>query len=222
MTDIRSDLPDRLYRVPVVAVLRAGEAGEYLPVIESLVSGGLLSIELTLSTRGVFKRLPELVAEFDRHADIGVGTVTTLPEAERAMDAGAAFIVTPVTSAPITEACVARGVPVFPGAFSPTEVHTAWSAGATAVKVFPAATVGAGYLRQLHGPFPDLRVVPSGGLDIEGCRAWMQAGAAAVSVGGPLLGDAFSGGALTALSARTRVLIDTVQQARATYDARSV
>ncbi|MFP3462212.1 bifunctional 4-hydroxy-2-oxoglutarate aldolase/2-dehydro-3-deoxy-phosphogluconate aldolase [Arthrobacter globiformis] len=187
-----------------VAVLRARHATDYAPVIEGLQRGGVLSIELTLSTPGVWEELPLLRERFGDTLEIGVGTVTEASEAETALDLGAAYIVTPVTDAGVIAACVRRGVPVYPGGLTPTELHTGWKLGATAVKVFPASTVGAGYVSQLRGPFPDIEVIPSGGVNIEDVPAWIAAGALAVSLGGPLLGDAFKGGDLQDLTARAR------------------
>jgi len=198
----------------VVAVLRAKHAKDYSPVIEALRVGGVLSIELTLSTPGVFEELPLLLDRFGDAVEIGVGTVTTPAEAETALDLGAADIVTPITEPDVITACTRRGVPVFPGGLPPTELHTGWKLGATAVKLFPASTVGPGYISQLRGPFPDIQVVPSGGLTIEDVPAWIRAGALAVSLGGPLLGDAFKGGSLPELTTRARRVRNLVDGAR--------
>lgn len=187
---------------PVVAVLRAGHAREYAPVIAALADGGVRSIELTLSTAGVFELLPGLIRDFGDQIEIGVGTVTAEAEASEALDAGARFLVTPVTDTAIVRAAAERDIPVFPGGLTPTELFTGWRAGATAVKVFPASTVGVGYIAQLRGPFPDLAVIPSGGVEIEDAPGWIRAGAMAVSLGGPLIGDAFKGGDLAALTRR--------------------
>jgi len=210
----RSPVSPILAANPVLAVLRADHADEYAPVIEALVSGGIRSIELTLSTAGVFAELPALAAEFGADVEIGVGTITSEADAVRAMDCGACFLVTPVADAGIVRAAVARGVPVFPGGLTPTELWTGWHAGATAVKVFPATTVGPGYISQLRGPFPDIAVVPSGGVTMADAAAWIAAGAVAVSLGGPLLGDAFKGGSRSALQERARRVTAMVAEAR--------
>lgn len=196
----------------VVAVLRATHATEYAPVIDALQQGGVLSIELTLSTPGVFDELPRLQEHFGDSLEIGVGTVTTADEAETALDLGAAYVVTPVTDTEIVAACVRRGVPVYPGGLTPTELHAGWKLGATAVKIFPASTVGASYVGQLRGPLPDIQVIPSGGVNIEDVPAWIRASALAVSLGGPLLGDAFKGGDLQELTARARRVRDLVDE----------
>jgi 2-dehydro-3-deoxyphosphogluconate aldolase/(4S)-4-hydroxy-2-oxoglutarate aldolase len=106
----------------------------------------------------------------------------------------------------VVRLAVERQVPVFPGGLSPTELAAGWDAGATAVKIFPAQTVGAGYLKHLRGPFPDLEAIPSGGVDLDATREWLDAGAVAVSIGGPLLGDALKGGDLAALRDRCRAV----------------
>lgn len=112
-----------------------------------------------------------------------------------------------VPSVPGLAQATDAGVPIVPGGMTPTELFASWSAGASAVKVFPAGQVGPGYLKDLRGPFPDLVAVPSGGVDLAGAEAWLRAGAVAVSVGGPLLGDAFAGGDLSALRERAAAFV---------------
>ncbi|WP_130175926.1 bifunctional 4-hydroxy-2-oxoglutarate aldolase/2-dehydro-3-deoxy-phosphogluconate aldolase [Cryobacterium sp. SO1] len=202
-----------LQATPVVAVLRARHAREYAPVIEALVRGGVRSIELTLSTDGVFAFLPELKQEFGPDVEIGVGTVTSREEAARALDDGADYLVTPAMVVDVVHMAVQAGVPVYPGGLTPTELLTGMQAGATAVKLFPASAVGPGYLGQLRGPFPDMRVIPSGGIGIDDAADWIAAGALAVSLGGPLLRDAFAGGSLAALTARAERLSSLVADA---------
>jgi 2-dehydro-3-deoxyphosphogluconate aldolase/(4S)-4-hydroxy-2-oxoglutarate aldolase len=111
------------------------------------------------------------------------------------------------------DAAVARGIPIIPGGLTPTELHAGWSAGAAAVKVFPASTVGSDYIGQLHGPFPEMQLIPSGGISIQDAPKWISAGALAVSLGGPLIGDAFAGGSLTQLTQRARLVTELVTAA---------
>lgn len=198
-----------------IAVLRASHARAYAPVVEALVHGGVLSIELTLSTPGVFEELPLLQGRFGSAAEFGVGTVTTVEEAVRAIEAGATYLVTPLTDSAIISAAVQRGVAIYPGGLTPTELFTGWTAGATAVKVFPASVVGPGYVSMLRGPFPGIEVVPSGGVSIDDAAEWMAAGVLAVSLGGPLLGDAFKGGDLRKLTERAHRLRNIVDEAKA-------
>ncbi|MET1088361.1 MAG: bifunctional 4-hydroxy-2-oxoglutarate aldolase/2-dehydro-3-deoxy-phosphogluconate aldolase, partial [Arthrobacter sp.] len=172
--------------------------------------GGVRFIELTLTTKGVFEYFPGICETFGDAAEIGVGTVTTTDQAERSLDFGAQFLVTPSMNLDIVHAAVTRGVPIIPGGLTPTELHTGWSAGAAAVKVFPASTVGPDYIRQLHGPFPQMQLIPSGGISIEDAPKWISAGALAVSLGGPLIGDAFDCGSLTQLTQRARHVTELV------------
>lgn len=204
-------LPSRpLLERPLIAVLRAARAEDYDPVIAALADSGVRSIEVTLSTPGTIPRVPELRSIVGDTVEVGVGTVTSAADARAAIDAGASYIVTPVMRPEVIETCVAAGVPVYPGALTPTEVLAAWETGATAVKIFPASTVGPEYGSHLRGPFPDLRFIPSGGIDLDGIEQWLRAGATAVSVGGPLLGDALRGGSLADLRARTRDAVQLV------------
>lgn len=198
---------------PVIAVMRTSHAREYAPVIEALMRGGVRSLELTLSTQGVFDELPRLKDQFGTAAEIGVGTITSLSQAQQALDGGADYLVTPAMDTAVINAAIERGIPVYPGGLTPTELQAGWQAGATAVKLFPASAVGPGYIGQLRGPFPDMRIVPSGGIGIEDAPAWIEAGALAVSLGGPLLRDAFSGGSLTELATRAEKLTGLVAEA---------
>lgn len=201
MTD-RLPLPERSAASRLIVVMRATSAEQYPEVIDVLAEAGARSIELTLTTPGTLEALPDLVRRFGDRVDLGVGTITTVEQARRACDGGAAYLVTPVIDHPVISASLDRGVPIVPGGLTPTELHSAWAAGASAVKVFPSSVVGAGYVKDLRGPFPELRVIPSGGVDLDAAEAWLAAGADAVSVGGPLLGDAFQGGDLEALADR--------------------
>ncbi|MHA7261640.1 bifunctional 4-hydroxy-2-oxoglutarate aldolase/2-dehydro-3-deoxy-phosphogluconate aldolase [Arthrobacter sp. TMN-37] len=203
-----------LLRNPVVAVLRAGHADQYAPVVEALLAGGVTSIELTLSTPGALDELPRLLERFGSAAEIGIGTVTAAGQAQQAIDAGAAYIVTPVMDLPTVRLCVERGIPVYPGGLTPTELLAGWNAGATAVKLFPASTVGPGYIGQLRGPFPGMQVIPSGGIGIADVPGWIAAGALAVSLGGPLLQDAFAGGTPEGLTQRAREVCGLVERSR--------
>ena len=213
-TSARLPVPDELRASPVVAVLRAPSPGDYAPVIDALLRGGITHIEITLSTPGTLAELPALRERFGDDAQIGVGTVTRVEEALEAIGAGARYLVTPTTVPAVIDAAVAAGLHVFPGGCTPTELHAGWTRGATAVKVFPASHWGPGYLGDLRGPFPDIEAIPSGGVDTESALAWLAAGACAVSVGGPLLQDAFRGGDLAALTRRAHELVTRARDVR--------
>jgi len=204
----RLRVPERTATARLIVVARAQDARDYDRVLEALIRGGIRSVELTLTSPGTIERLPEIVARFGTDADIGVGTVTDDVQLRAAIDAGAQYIVTPITDARLVAISSELGVPIVPGGLTPTELHASWRAGASAVKVFPATQVTPGYVNDLRGPFPGIEVVPSGGVDLAGAAEWLRAGAAAVSVGGPLLGDAFRGGDLDALRERAAAFVD--------------
>lgn len=209
----RLGVPAELRASPVIAVLRAASADAYTPIIEALLAGGIRHVEVTLSTPGTLAAVPELTRRFGAEALIGVGTITSVAAAHSAIAAGSAYLVTPTTDPEVIATGVAAGIPVFPGGFTPTELHAGWAAGATAVKVFPASQLGPDYVADLRGPFPEIQVVPSGGVTIDGALDWLRAGACAVSLGGPLLQDAFRGGSLTTLTARAHELVTRIADA---------
>ncbi|EHR58969.1 bifunctional 4-hydroxy-2-oxoglutarate aldolase/2-dehydro-3-deoxy-phosphogluconate aldolase [Saccharomonospora cyanea] len=204
----RQTLPQRTAASRLVVVIRGERAEDYVPVIDTMVEAGVRSFELTLTTPGTFAALPGLVERYGATADIGIGTVTRPDDVDAAVDGGAHYLVTPVSDLPVVDRALALDIAVVPGGLTPTELHSTWNRGVPAVKLFPAGQVGTGYLKDLRGPFPDLAVIPSGGVDLEAARAWLSAGAAAVSVGGPLLGDALAGGELAALAARARRFVE--------------
>jgi 2-dehydro-3-deoxyphosphogluconate aldolase/(4S)-4-hydroxy-2-oxoglutarate aldolase len=211
----RTPPSERLTSTRVIAVLRASHVSALAPVCDVLVEEGILSLELTLTTSGLLDSLPGLVDRYAGTADVGVGTVLDTDQAWQALESGAQFLVTPIMNVQVAELAVSHKVAVFPGGLTPTELAAGWHAGATAVKIFPAQTVGAGYLKHLRGPLPDLQVVPSGGVDLDAAREWLAAGAVAVSIGGPLVGDALSGGDPRELRRRCREVLAVTRLARA-------
>ncbi|MBD8583558.1 bifunctional 4-hydroxy-2-oxoglutarate aldolase/2-dehydro-3-deoxy-phosphogluconate aldolase [Frigoribacterium sp. CFBP 13729] len=202
----RTPFSRRLGESKVIAVLRAPHVDVLAPVCDVLIDEGIPSVELTLTTPDLLRSLPELVERYAAKADIGVGTVTTVDEAQRAIDAGADYLVTPTMNLQVVELAVNSRVAVVPGGLTPTELAAGWDAGASAVKIFPAQAVGPAYLRHLHGPFPGLSAIPSGGIDLAATREWLAAGAVAVSLGGPLVGDALAGGDIDQLRRRCRAV----------------
>ncbi|MEO6504945.1 MAG: bifunctional 4-hydroxy-2-oxoglutarate aldolase/2-dehydro-3-deoxy-phosphogluconate aldolase [Terrimesophilobacter sp.] len=214
MTDtVRTEPSPVLLETPLIAVLRAKQADDYDAVVEVLGQNGVRCVELTLSTPQTIDHLPSLIDQVGDQLEIGVGTITTVADAQRAIDAGAKYLVTPVINLEIIALALKHRLPVFPGGLTPTELHSAWHAGATAVKVFPAQTVGAKYGSHLRGPFPDLKFVPSGGVGLDDIPDWLHAGATAVSLGGPLIGDALKGGSLHELAERTKLAVEIVRKA---------
>ena len=209
----RIPLPESIARSRLVAVVRATSIDTLPNVVSVLIENGITVIELTLTTPDAIRSMTELRSVWSDRALIGMGTVTTKGQARDSIAAGAQFLVTPVTVPEIANISSEAGVPILMGAFSPTEVATAWDSGATAVKVFPASQVGPSYLRELRGPFLEIVTMPSGGVTIDDIPAWLSAGASAVSLGGSLIGSAFSGD-LAGLAERARKAVDYVAQVR--------
>jgi 2-dehydro-3-deoxyphosphogluconate aldolase/(4S)-4-hydroxy-2-oxoglutarate aldolase len=205
-----SSVTDLVCSSGVVAVLRAPTADAFASISEVLVEAGITALEVTLTSRGALEALAGLRRQLPSGVAIGAGTVLSLDDAKASVDAGAAFLVSPVH----VPALDGFPVPVYPGAFTPTEIFTASRGGAPLVKLFPAGTVGPRYLKDLRGPLPDVRIMPTGGIEIADIATWLTAGAVAVGLGSPLIGDAATGGSLTQLAARARRAADAVAFAR--------
>ena len=197
---------ERLAAVPLVAILRAAGAGRFLEVGRVLYEAGVRGIEVTLTSEGALEAFARLREELPGDALLGVGTVRSVADAELAVAAGAGYLVAPDLRPEVVGWAVERGLPVVPGALTPTEVAAAWAAGATAVKVFPVSAVGGpAYVKALRAPLPEVPLVPTGGVGIDDIGDYLDAGAAAVGLGSPLLGDAGDpDGDLAALADRAR------------------
>lgn len=181
-----NDLLGNLQRARIVAVIRASSRESLVPLAEALLAGGISCLEVTLSTPDALGGIADLRTRFGDQVLLGVGTVLDAALCQPAVDAGASFVVSPIFDPAIVEASKRAGAVAIPGAFTPTEIFRAWSAGADVVKVFPATTLGPGYFRDLLAPMPDLRLMPTGGVDASNVASWFQAGAFAVGVGGKL------------------------------------
>jgi 2-dehydro-3-deoxyphosphogluconate aldolase / (4S)-4-hydroxy-2-oxoglutarate aldolase len=169
----------------VLAVLRGDDAAGVVAAAEVLAGAGIGAIEVTWTVPDAERAVAALRDRLPDHL-IGAGTLTTPGEVAGAVGAGAQFVVSPGTPAALLDAMLGCGVPAIPGVLTPTEVVSATVAGASAVKLFPAGTVGPGYLAQLRGPFPMLDVVPTGGIDLQTTEDWLAQGALAVGLGSSL------------------------------------
>jgi 2-dehydro-3-deoxyphosphogluconate aldolase/(4S)-4-hydroxy-2-oxoglutarate aldolase len=205
---------DQLIDTGVMPVLRSARAEHIPAVAETLVGAGITCLEVTLTVPGALRLLPGLKAVLPEDVILGAGTITTAAEAEAAAAAGAAFLVCPAVCADVMAFAATHRLPCYPGAWTPTEVLSAWQAGATAVKLFPAATGGPGHLRRIRDPLPQIPLVPTGGVAIDQVSDYMAAGALAVGMGSPLLGDALEGGSLSALADRSRRVLGRVAHGR--------
>ncbi|MEJ3654435.1 bifunctional 4-hydroxy-2-oxoglutarate aldolase/2-dehydro-3-deoxy-phosphogluconate aldolase [Actinomycetes bacterium KLBMP 9759] len=174
------DLMDVLRADRALTVVRADRIPDPVALASALADGGIRTVELTFTTPGV---LDHIAAAAGAGVLIGAGTVMSAEQARAAIDSGARFLVTPGLRPAVAEVAVAAGVPVFLGAFTPTEVATALDMGAAAVKIFPAGRLGPKYLSDLRGPYPGIGLVPSGGLSADNAAEYLAAGALAVSAG---------------------------------------
>ena len=177
---------DTLKSTRVLAVLRAPSAEAAIHAADALVDGGVTGLEITFSTPDAPAVIRALDEKYGDRIYLGAGTVTTSHQAEQAADAGARFLVSPGTRENLTAAMKATGLTVMTGALSPSEVMAAIEYGTDVVKIFPASLGGPAYLRALRGPFPDLPLMPTGGVTPENIGEWFAAGAIAVGAGGDL------------------------------------
>jgi 2-dehydro-3-deoxyphosphogluconate aldolase/(4S)-4-hydroxy-2-oxoglutarate aldolase len=190
----------------LLAIARGGEPARVADVLAALAEAGIRLAEVSLSDPRGLDALAAAVRALGDDVLLGAGTVLSAAQVRAAVDAGARFVVTPAVVDEVAEACAALAVPLLPGAFTATEVAAAVRGGATAVKLFPAEPIGPAHLTALRGPFPGVPFVPVGGIGPAQARAHLDAGALAVGVGSPLLGDALEGGDLGALRRRAREL----------------
>jgi 2-dehydro-3-deoxyphosphogluconate aldolase / (4S)-4-hydroxy-2-oxoglutarate aldolase len=212
----RSSALATLREVGIIPVIRAGSADAALAVVEALAGAGLAVAEVTMTVPGAIGAIASVVRRFGDRVVVGAGTVTDAGMAVRAVDAGAAFIVTPCLVPEVIDAARRAEVAVIPGALTPTEVLAAYHRGADMVKVFPIQSVGgAAYVRALQGPFPAIPLVPTGGVTLETVREMLDAGAAAVGVGGELVTrDALARRDYAAIGAMAERFLAAVRSAR--------
>lgn len=215
---MRSEIPPALLDTRVVAIVRDRSGAHVRAACEALLEEGLAVLEITTSTPGAADTIAALVRA--GATGIGMGTVRTPAHVRAAAEAGASFIVTPSLSIEVGEAALRAGLCWFPGAATPTEIETAWQAGATAVKVFPAGSLGGvGFVRDVRAPLDDIPLIPTGGVRIDDVEPYLAAGALALGMGSPLLGDSTSSGDLVGLKARARAVRAAVAEATPVWGA---
>jgi 2-dehydro-3-deoxyphosphogluconate aldolase/(4S)-4-hydroxy-2-oxoglutarate aldolase len=204
----------------VVAVVRLNDAGAFHEVAAALVEGGVRAIEVTMTVPRAVTLIESLAASTPRDVIVGAGTVLDVETARQIILAGARFVVSPVLKTAIIEVAHRHDVAAMPGSFTPTEILTAWEAGADVVKVFPATALGPGFFRDVRAPLPQVRLMPTGGVTRENAGEWIAAGAVAIGVGTALVDTkAVSAGRFDLVSANARHFIDAVRVARALQPA---
>jgi len=183
----RAQRAGRLLDEKAVAVLRTDDPSVLPPIAEALLEGGVAAIEVTMTVPDALDAIEEVKSTVGDNGIVGVGSVTGAQDVLGAVDAGAEFVVSPVFKREIVDTAHEQGVPAIPGALTPSEIQTAHEAGADVVKVFPASTMGKGYLGSVKPPLPHLRLCPTGGVSLDDAGEWIEAGAAMVGVGSALL-----------------------------------
>jgi 2-dehydro-3-deoxyphosphogluconate aldolase/(4S)-4-hydroxy-2-oxoglutarate aldolase len=171
----------------VVAIIRLQDSSAVRGIVEALADGGVRALEVTMTVPRALDLIREIAPTLPEGFLFGAGTVVDAGTVQRAVDAGAQFIVSPVFRPEVIDAAHKAGVPVMPGCFTATEILNAWDCGADIVKVFPATSVGPGYLKDLRGPLPHVKLMPTGGVSVDNVGEWLKAGAVAVGVGSALL-----------------------------------
>jgi 2-dehydro-3-deoxyphosphogluconate aldolase/(4S)-4-hydroxy-2-oxoglutarate aldolase len=200
----------------IIAIVRAQQPAQVLPLFEALIAGGVRAIEITMTTPNALAAIREAREKIGERALIGVGTVLEADTARAAIAAGAEFVVTPICRTELVAIAHAAGCPIMLGAYTPTEAQLAHEAGADFIKIFPADSLGPGYIKALRAPLPHLRIVPTGGVDVRNVAEFLQAGCAALGVGSALVSAQILQAAdWPELTRRAGAFVTAARQARA-------
>jgi 2-dehydro-3-deoxyphosphogluconate aldolase / (4S)-4-hydroxy-2-oxoglutarate aldolase len=214
MASTRADVVQRIEQSGVIAVVRLtdGQAGRRLAA--ALIDGGVTAIEITMTVPRAIELIEDLSDAFP-DALIGAGTVTDPRTARDVINAGAKFVVGPAFRPPMIEACLERDVPVMPGCFTPTEILAAWEMGADIIKIFPSSALGPGFIKDLRGPFPSIKMMPTGSITRDNTADWIRAGAVAVGASTALVDPkAVQAERFDDITANARAFIAAVRSAR--------
>ncbi|MEO5859695.1 MAG: bifunctional 2-keto-4-hydroxyglutarate aldolase/2-keto-3-deoxy-6-phosphogluconate aldolase [Pyrinomonadaceae bacterium] len=213
----KREIVRQLEELGLVPVVRASSADEAMQVIEAIKAGGVNVLEITMTVPGAIKVIEKVADKYGSEVLVGAGTVLDPETARACLLAGAQFIVSPALNLDTIAMCHRYSAPVMPGVLTPTEVLTAWSAGADFVKVFPCGAVGgASYIKNLKGPFPHIKMIPTGGVSLKTAQDFIKAGASALGVGTDLVDvKAIREGNPRVVTDRAKEFIQLVKDARA-------
>ncbi|RTE54046.1 bifunctional 4-hydroxy-2-oxoglutarate aldolase/2-dehydro-3-deoxy-phosphogluconate aldolase [Arenibacter aquaticus] len=170
---------------PIVGIVRGVSMDVMRDVAKAYLKAGLHTIEITMNTSAATEIISNLRNEF-QSLNVGAGTVCNMEDYNRAVEAGAQFIVTPIIDEEVIKTAVAQEVPIFPGAYSPTEIYRAWHLGASAVKIFPATQLGVQFIKDISAPLNNIKLLPTGGVSLENIKSFFEAGAVGVGMGSSL------------------------------------
>jgi len=207
----------KIREVGLVPIVRAPSPEDAMRAAEAIVAGGIGIAEITMTVPGALKVMEAVAERYGDKVLLGAGTILDTETCRAAILAGAEFIVTPALDVRVIEMARRYSKPIFPGALTPTEVLTAWQAGADMVKIFPCGPVGgAKYIKALKGPFPQIEMVPTGGVNLETAADFIKAGASAVAVGGELVDvKALKEGKLDQITETAKKFVEAVRAGRA-------
>ena len=183
----RKETLSRLKEYAIAAVVRSDDTDKALAAVQACFDGGIKAIEITFTVPEPIKTLSAVKKKFGDSVLLGAGTVLSVKDAAAAIDAGAAFLVSPITDFEVVKFCNGKDVAIMPGAMTPTEIYHAWKNGADWVKVFPASQFGPAYFKALKAPLPQVPIMPTGGVSAANAGEWLAAGAEALAVGGELV-----------------------------------
>jgi 2-dehydro-3-deoxyphosphogluconate aldolase / (4S)-4-hydroxy-2-oxoglutarate aldolase len=211
----RTDIISRLIQPGIVSVVRTDNPAQLPPLCQALIDGGVIAIEITFTVPNALDTIREASRRFGDRALIGAGTVLNAAMCRDAIEAGAEFVISPITRLEIIAAAHAKEKPVMIGAYTPTEAQTAHEAGADFIKIFPADKLGPSYMKALRAPLPHLKIVPTGGVDLNTAADFLKAGCAALGVGGSLLtADILKTHNWPELTRLAKAFVDIAQAAR--------
>lgn len=207
----------KIHEIGIVPVVRAANLDEARRAVDAICTGGIPVIEITMTVPDAPAMIKELVRHYGSSVLTGAGTVTTAKQAEICLDAGAQFLVSPGLSVPVLQAAAKRGILAIPGALTPTEVMAALEAGAKIIKIFPCGSAGGSkHIKALKAPFPDTRLIPTGGVNLANAAEYFAAGAFALGVGADLVDlGALRRNEPSKIIDMAKALIDAVRLARA-------
>jgi 2-dehydro-3-deoxyphosphogluconate aldolase/(4S)-4-hydroxy-2-oxoglutarate aldolase len=199
----------------VIAVIRIKDWKKIKPAVDAIRLGGIKCIEITMTVPGAIEIIREYASMNSTNLIVGAGTVTDQETSKLVIDAGAKFVVSPILNPDIIAYCKERDVVCISGCYTPTEIFNAWNLGADIIKVFPAQGLTPRYFKDLSGPFPQIKLIPTGGVTIENVGEWVAAGAVAVGIGSELLDKkAIEEGQFEVLTKNAQTLMDNFRQAR--------
>lgn len=200
---------EKFNALPIVGILRNFPAAQTDTLAARYADAGMTCLEITMNTEGATDTIARLSDTFAGRLNIGAGTVCTKKDLDNALGAGASFIVTPVLSGTVIKTCVRRGIPVFPGAYTPTEIYQAWALGADMIKVFPASGLGPTFIKEVLAPLDKLKLMPTGGVGLDNLEAYLRAGATGLGIGSGLFPkDLVNAGRWDELSALFKRFVD--------------